>query len=70
MKTKIEPMEDDMFISCDGWRFSVSVDGKHIGTFIEQEDVEQCAKSWMEKNNYHPSVWFVSDHGNISQYKF
>lgn len=62
---------DDIVIYCDGNYFHVSEkEGKYIGRFVEQEEAEQAAKDWMEKSKYWSAVWFISDHGNVSPYKF
>jgi hypothetical protein len=64
-----EPEEDDIFIQPHGQlgsQYSVGTQHKHIGVFNEMEDVEKAIKEWMEKNQFWPNVWFVSDHGNIS----
>ena len=62
-----EMCEGDIAIQCNGWKYSVGVIGeKHIGTFEEYEDAVQAVKDYMEDNQFWPSVWFVSDHGNVS----
>ena len=60
--------DNDIFIESNGSKLSVSAAGKFIGSFVEDEDAQQSAKDWMNKNNWFPSVWFVSDHGNVSEY--
>lgn len=67
----IEPSEDDIYITPSGQlgsKLSVSAGGKFLGEYTEHADAEAAIKSWMEKNQFWPSIWFVSDHGNISPY--
>lgn len=65
------PEIEDIIIKCDGFRFHAGVvEGPFIGTFGLQEDAESAVKDWMKQNNFWPDVWFESDHGNISPYKF
>lgn len=33
-------------------------------------ETEEWLKKWMEDEQYWPSVWSVSDHGNVSRYEF
>jgi len=66
-----EPQEDDAFLSSSGQlggRTSVSVDGKFLGEFNSDEEAVEALKEWMEKNQYWPGVWYVSDHGNINPF--
>jgi len=66
-----EPEEGDMYFSDSGplgSKTSVSVEGKHIGEFNSQEEAEKAARDWMVKNNYHPNIWYISDHGNVHPY--
>lgn len=68
-----EPQEDDIIIQPGrgqlGAGYSVFQGGKHIGDFTESYEMEDAIKEWMEKHNFYPNVWEVSDHGNISLYK-
>lgn len=63
-----EPQPEDYIITpCGslGSRLSVSVvEGKHLGTFDEQDEAEQFIRQQMERDQFWPGVWFVSDHGN------
>lgn len=63
-KGEPEPDESDAFIFDDRGRTSVSVEGKNIGSFIDDDEAEIALKVWAKKNNYFPTVWRVSDHGN------
>lgn len=52
-----------------GSRASVSVAGcagKHLAEFRTQEEAETFIKERMEREQFWPSVWFCSDHGNLS----
>lgn len=65
------PDESDAFLSPSGplgSKTSLSVDGKHIGEFDSDEKAEDALVNWMLKNNYFPSVWYISDHGNEHPY--
>jgi hypothetical protein len=65
---EMEPQEDDAFFESTGSlgsMTSVSVGGKFLGEYDSEEEAEQALKEWMEKNNFRPNVWTVSDHGNI-----
>ena len=65
-ETQDKPEDDDCFVQSDGWKLSVSCDGKFIGEFTEDEDAWEAVRKWKEDNNFYPNTWFVSDHGNIS----
>jgi hypothetical protein len=64
-----EPDDDDCFINCNGWDYNVSIEGKHIGKFVEIEDAEDAIRTWAKKNKWYPACWFISDHGNISSHE-
>jgi hypothetical protein len=64
-----EPDDDDCFINCNGWNYNVSIEGKHIGKFVEIDDAEDAIRTWAKKNKWYPSCWFISDHGNISSHE-
>ena len=61
--------ENDCFIEDKpSGGYDVSCSGEFIGNF---EDIDVASKeinAWMNKNNYFPSIWFISDHGNVSPY--
>ena len=63
-----QPDDDDMFVSDVRDGVSVSVEGKNIGTFADYDEADKAIKEWMDKHNFHPSIWWVSDHGNVSPY--
>jgi hypothetical protein len=58
--------DNDAFIQSNGFRYSVSASGEFIGEYTDIYDAEEALKDWMEGNKFWPSVWFVSDHGNVS----
>jgi hypothetical protein len=62
------PQDDDITISDSGplgTLYSVGVvNGKHIGEYKTREDAVNAIREYMEKNNWYPTVWSVSDHGN------
>lgn len=67
---ELRPEEDDAFFFPTGHlggATGLSVGGKFIGKFSEQEEAENALREWAEKNQYWPNVWYVSDHGNVSQ---
>jgi hypothetical protein len=62
-----QPSPEDIAIEDKYRGYSVGeVEGKFIGEFLEWDDAVQAAKDWMEKNQFWPNVWHVSDHGNWS----
>lgn len=61
-----KPEEGDCFIESTGSKYNISCDSKHIGEFIEMEDVLNRIKQWKKENNFYPNTWFISDHGNIN----
>jgi transposase-like protein len=66
-----EPQEDDMYLTPSGplgSKTSVSVEGKFLGEYNSEEEAVKAIKEWIDKNNFYPNIWYVSDHGNISPY--
>lgn len=59
-----KPDEEDCFISSNGFKLSVSCGGKHQGDFVEDDDALKCVNDWQKKNDWYPTIWWVSDHGN------
>ena len=57
--------ENDIFFGDERGKTVVSYAGKVIGTFEEEEEARTFIRKWMEKEQYWPNVWFVSDHGNM-----
>jgi len=65
-----EPEEGDYVISSNGYKETLSIvsegfvrDVADIGT---ERDLVHFIWYKMEKDNYFPSVWYCSDHGNLS----
>ena len=66
-----KPSEDDAFLAPSGYlgsKTSLSVDGKHIGEFKSDHEAEEALVNWINKNKVSPSIWYVSDHGNVDSY--
>ena len=66
-----KPSEDDAFFAACGYlgsKTSVSVGGKHIGEFKSEKEAEEALVTWINKNNFYPNIWQVSDHGNVHPY--
>lgn len=62
----LTPYPDDIVISSNGFKYSVgSEDYGHIGDYEEMEEALESVKNWKKENNYFPTVWFSSDHGNM-----
>lgn len=62
----ISPEPDDCFIECTGSKYNVSCGGQFQGEFVEMDDALDCYKEWQKGSpNYFPTLWFVSDHGNM-----
>jgi hypothetical protein len=53
-----------------GSQISVSVNMKHIGTFKSTDEAEKALLAYLDKKNFFPNVWEVSDHGNVSKYEW
>ena len=39
-------------------------DGKRVLSLKESDNMEKAVRAYMDKTNFYPNVWFVSDHGN------
>jgi len=63
-----EPCEGDYTITPSGplgSRSSVGqVEGKHLGEFPNDDSAREFIRERMDKEQYWPNVWLVSDHGN------
>lgn len=46
--------------------FVSRVEDKPLGVFSTKEQVDKAIKEQMDKDQFWPSVWYESDHGNIS----
>ena len=66
----MEPSPEDYTISDSGplgSRTSVGqIEGKHLGEFNSDEEAIAAIRADMEKHQFYPNVWRVSDHGNWS----
>ena len=63
----LEPDDEDCFITdvtCGG--YDVACSGKFIGHFVEYDDAIDAILNWQNEHNYYPSIWFINDHGNVS----
>ena len=60
-----EPDREDAFVSSDGWRFTVSFAGRHLGTTPDEDVAWKWIREAAARGNFYPNAWFVSDHGNI-----
>lgn len=52
------------FVINDKRGYSVSLSGRHIGSFSEMNGALKCVVERMEKDHYWPNVFYVNDHGN------
>lgn len=43
----------------------VSYDGRHLGEWVEEEDARRALRARMDADRYWPSVYYMSDHGNL-----
>ena len=57
--------EDDAYISEESRGYSVSFEGKHIGTFERMTRAKAAVSLAMRKSGYFPSVWVVNERGSI-----
>ena len=52
-----------------GAKLGVSqIEGKFLGEFSEDWEVCEFIRDRMERQQFWPSVWYCSDHGNMSLY--
>lgn len=57
-----EPQDDDIVIEHDG---TIYAEGRVIGTVNEGWDEGyKMIYDWQTRNQYYPTVWIISDHGN------
>lgn len=62
-----EPEEEDYILSpCGqlGGKTRVSQYGKILGEFVEESDAREFVREHMDRGQYWPNVWKISDHGN------
>ena len=60
-----EPHHDDCFISCNGFKYSVSRESKFVGEFIEFTDALSTLNELQDNDSWYYDMWFVNDHGNV-----
>lgn len=60
----MQAMEDGDYVI--DHNYNVSQYHKHLGHFVEWDDMMEFIKYHMEANQFWPDVWQVSDHGNWS----
>jgi polyhydroxyalkanoate synthesis regulator phasin len=63
--------EDDAILTPSGrlgGKVSLSIEGKHIGEYHDEDQAEKALVQWITKHKYTPSVWWVDDHGGVSLY--
>jgi hypothetical protein len=66
-----EPQSDDIVLYNSGTlgsRTSVSAGGRHIGEFKSDDEAEKAIVDWINKNKFHPNIWYQDDHGGLSLY--
>lgn len=66
---EFEPAEDDAFMEPTGQlgsQISLAVEGKHLGTFDDQDEAKQTLRDWAEQNNVYHNLWFIDDHGGVN----
>lgn len=42
------------------------VDEKFVGEFKDDDEADKVICEKMQKDQFYPTVWFLSDHGNLS----
>ena len=60
--------ESDAFIESTGplgSRTSLSIEQKFIGEYSNDIEAIKSFKEWCAENSYFPTLWSVSDHGNV-----
>lgn len=58
--------DDDAYISDERGGYSVSFNGKYIGTFERYNRARAAVSLEMRKSGFYPSVWHVEERGDIS----
>lgn len=63
------PEDDYTLTPCGrlGGKTRVSQFGKVLDEFIETDDALKFIAEHMKQENYFPSIWWISDHGNAWQ---
>jgi hypothetical protein len=63
--------EDDAILTPSGHlggKVSLSIEGKHIGEYHDEDQAEKALVQWITKHKYTPSVWWIDDHGGATPY--
>jgi len=47
--------------------YDISAEGKYIDNVKEMDDALLAVGIWMDQNQYYPNVFFINDHGNVTQ---
>jgi hypothetical protein len=61
--------EDYKVSSCGnlGGKTQVAINGNVIAEFVEESEAYELIKERMEKEQFWPNIFWISDHGNIMQ---
>ena len=69
--SEIEVCDDDYKVTpCGslGGLYGVSQGNDFLGEFAEHDAVVAFIKARMDREQFWPSVWFISDHGNVGPF--
>jgi len=70
--TDMPDMEMDAFMGPTGplgSRVSLSIEGKHIGTYSTFDEALAEFHRHCDNSEYWPDLWWISDHGNVTRIK-
>lgn len=65
-----EPDDEDYILSDTGTlgtKTSVSIGSDYLGTFDSEDEALRYISERMTHTGFYPSVWYVNDHGNITE---
>lgn len=57
-----------MFIISNGFKDTVTCCGRTIFVGNDTEEMEKAIRDYIEEEQYTPTMWYVSDHGNVGPY--
>lgn len=57
--------DDDWVISSNGFKLSVGNGLHFLGEFVEDTDAATAIAERMNRDQFWPNVWYISDHGNV-----
>lgn len=66
---EFEPDKDDAYMQPSGQlgsRVSLSVEGKFIDEFSDEDEAKTALVEWTEENNFFPNLWYIDDHGGVN----